>query len=257
MLAIICSAMKLLTSILRELEEYADMLNEYWSLEDDEEEVEKFIHRYPITEPDECPICQRGIQPKYLFSCVGTVDPGEVQQIRAVFQCPKKVCQELFIGYYMNRLGTPFFIFFKCAPVSVKIQKFSEEINSLSPSFHVIYNQALEAEGLGLNEICGMGYHKALEFLVKDFAIKNKPTEEDQIKAKPLVPCIKEYIDDLRIKDLAERAAWLGNDESHYVRKWEDKDVGHLKQLIELIRLKIEQELLYEYFKMDMPAGKK
>lgn len=233
------------------------MLNEYWYLEDEEGEIERFKRKYPITEPDECPICQRGIQPKYLFSCVGTVNSIYVEQIRSLFQCPRKDCQEFFIGYYSNRLGAPYPTFDKCAPVSVKIQKFGDEINNLSPSFQVIYNQSLEAEEIGLNEICGMGYRKALEFLVKDFAIKNNPTEEDQIKAKLLVPCIKDYIEDPKIKDLAERAAWLGNDESHYLRKWEDKDVSDLKQLIELVRLKIEQDLLYEKFKMDMPAGKK
>lgn len=33
---------------------------------------------------------------------------------------------------------------------------------------------------------------------------------------------------------MAERATWLGNDETHYVRKWENKDLKDLKNLIDL-----------------------
>lgn len=35
-----------------------------------------------------------------------------------------------------------------------------------------------------------------------------------------------------------ERAAWLGNDETHYVRKWPEKDVKDLKSLNRIIRIK-------------------
>ncbi len=33
---------------------------------------------------------------------------------------------------------------------------------------------------------------------------------------------------------MAERAAWLGNDETHYQRKWTDKDISDLKTVISL-----------------------
>jgi hypothetical protein len=31
---------------------------------------------------------------------------------------------------------------------------------------------------------------------------------------------IEEYIDDSDLKEIAKRAIWLGNDETHIVRKW-------------------------------------
>lgn len=38
--------------------------------------------------------------------------------------------------------------------------------------------------------------------------------------------CIyKNYIEDNNVRRCAELAVWLGNDESHYLRKWENKDL--------------------------------
>lgn len=59
------------------------------------------------------------------------------------------------------------------------------------------------------------------------------------------------------MKDTAQRAAWLGNDEVHYLRKWEEHDLQDLKQLIQLMVTTIQSELLYEKMKQEMPKGKK
>lgn len=68
--------------------------------------------------------------------------------------------------------------------------------------------------------ICGVGYRKSLEYLVKGYIISEHPTEEDTVKGiHSIQRCINDYIDDSDIQEMAERAAWLGNDETHYVRK--------------------------------------
>jgi len=70
-------------------------------------------------------------------------------------------------------------------------------------------------------EICGVGYRKSLEFLIKDYLIGRAPEGEGQaaaveaIKKKFLGTCIKEDIEDANIKLVAQRATWLGNDETH------------------------------------------
>ena len=38
----------------------------------------------------------------------------------------------------------------------------------------------------------------------------------------------------IAVKSCAQRATWLGNDETHYVRKWENKNINDLKLLIRL-----------------------
>jgi hypothetical protein len=51
---------------------------------------------------------------------------------------------------------------------------------------------------------------------------------------------------------VASRAAWLGNDETHYLRTWEDKDLTDLKKLIELTVQWIEIEELARDVVVDM-----
>lgn len=110
-----------------------------------------------------------------------------------------------------------------------------EEIKVYSESFVRIYNQALQAEKTGLDEICGLGYRKAFEFLIKDYLLLNKEsTFHTNIINSKLQSCIKDYIEDSNIKLIAERAVWLGNDHTHYIVKWKDKTLNDLKDLIHI-----------------------
>jgi hypothetical protein len=123
-------------------------------------------------------------------------------------------------------------------------------VASVSPTFIEISRQVAAAEAASLNQLVGIGLRKALEFLVKDFASAEHPDREAEIKAVPLAQCIRTYIDDPRVKAVAERAAWLGNDETHYVRRWEDKDIRDLKVLVQLAVNWIHNHLLTnEYIK--------
>ena len=105
-------------------------------------------------------------------------------------------------------------------------------------------------------QICGVGYRKALEFLIKDYLIKKIPRDEEIIKKKLLKDCIKDHIDSTKIKTIAEKAAWLGNDETHYVRKWEDKDLTDLKNLINITVHYILMELQADKYIEEMSSGK-
>lgn len=55
---------------------------------------------------------------------------------------------------------------------------------------------------------------------------------------------------------VAERASWLGNDETHYIRIWEDQSLSDLKKLIELTLHWIEMEELSKSFETKMPNKK-
>lgn len=54
------------------------------------------------------------------------------------------------------------------------------------------------------------------------------------------------------IKEMAKRAVWLGNDETHYVRKWEDKDIQDLKNLIDLTVYFISMTLKAKKYREEM-----
>ena len=88
-----------------------------------------------------------------------------------------------------------------------------------------------------------MGYRKALEFLIKDYAILCHPDDADSIRAKPLAQCINEMIDYDRLKTLAQRAVWLGNDFTHYERRFDEFEITDLKKFIDAALFWIEAEL--------------
>ena len=102
-----------------------------------------------------------------------------------------------------------------------------------------------------------MGYRKALEFLLKDYLISQEPGKKEEISSSFLGACLKKYIDDSRIKQCAARAVWLGNDETHYSRKWKDRDINDLKTLMELTLHWISMEFLTKKYKDGMPSSEK
>ena len=104
----------------------------------------------------------------------------------------------------------------------------------VSPEFVTIYQQAVQAEKSGLDQIAGIGYRRALEFLVKDYCKQRHPEKAQAIENAPLSNCIRDYIEYERLKIVASRAAWLGNDQAHYTQKHTDRDLEDLKRLIQL-----------------------
>lgn len=208
--------------------------------------------------PDSCPLCHKGIEPIKRFGWC------EIESLQLILQCPKTECRELFIAYYRRyeSIGesSEYEYIYRLtgyAPWSVEEEDFPEEVVQISKKFPEIYNQAKEAEERKLKEICGAGYRRAFEFLIKDYLKKEGVEKPKIIEATPLGVCIKTYIKSERIKDCAERAAWLGNDETHYIRIWEKKDLEDLKNLIQLTVHWIHDEHLTRKIKAEMPEKKK
>lgn len=196
--------------------------------------------------PNKCPYCHKTITPNYLF--------GHVNKyiMEVVLICPNESCNRSFIGYY-NYRGNIYEFNGNTNVGNLIGREFSEIIHSISENFIIIYNQAFAAEQQNLTEICGVGYRKAIEFLIKDYIIKNKPANQEIVEKKLLGACISEYVDDERIKTVSKRAVWLGNDETHYIRKWEGKNLDDLKKLIDLTVHWIEMESLTRSFETEMP----
>jgi hypothetical protein len=148
------------------------------------------------------------------------------------------------------------FIFESCSPFTPRAVIFSQEIVNLSGSFVSIYNQAVTAEGMGLVDIAGPGFRKALEFLIKDYAISLHPEGAEDIKKIQLVPVITKYLSGDSLPIVSIRAAWLGNDETHYERRWVGKDLTDLKKLIDATVHFIVMQKLVEGLPSDMPDPK-
>ncbi|KKQ76306.1 MAG: hypothetical protein US97_C0013G0005 [Microgenomates group bacterium GW2011_GWF1_38_5] len=207
--------------------------------------------------PDKCAACGNGGQPKYLtgHSLGDAWDYNEV--VEAVFQCPSNKCNRYYTAIYTkpDRMGDYFFLKRTLAPQYWEPIKFSDEITEVSPRFPRIYNQSAIAEDFGLDEIAGGGYRKSLEFLIKDYLKATKLRTEEQIKKMQLADAIS-AINEKRIQACAKRAAWLGNDEIHYERKWEDKDITNLKELIKLTVNFVESDIIAGRYEEEMPDNK-
>lgn len=211
--------------------------------------------------PDICPICHHAMEPRYIAGALTGSYLFLATYLELVFKCPRRECSRLFIGRYKARSvpadarsgGHSSFEFRHVVPFSLKPPDIPDEIRKLSPNFVEIYGQAVAGEQYGFSQIAGVGYRKALEFLIKDYCISRHPDKAEEIKGAWLATCIKTYVDDVNTKRCAERAVWLGNDETHYVRRWEDKDIGDLKTLIKLTMAWIQNNLLTDKYLLDMP----
>ncbi len=207
--------------------------------------------------PNICPACRRHIDAAFwgasLFS-------DNFRPLYAVFRCPVEQCRALFVSTYpisqAPASGATGGLLNNPPLFWTEEVGFAETVRKISPAFVVIYNQANQAEQNGLDQVAGPGYRKALEHLVKDFLIDVHANEEDKKKhilGSFLGDCIKNYVDDPRLKAVATRAAWLGNDESHYLRKWTDKDLQDLKNLISMTVNWIDLVLTSKEYISSMP----
>jgi hypothetical protein len=211
--------------------------------------------------PDSCPICHSAGMPTLVGGAARSDPPTapghpHILWIDLAFQCPRIRCRKLFVGeYHVQTVGGTFYLLSDVAPVTTKPVTFSQEITKVSPTFALIYNQAMAAEGAKLDQLTGIGLRKALEFLVKDFAKSRAPDDKAkaEIERSQLGQCIEKHIADAQVQRVAKRAAWLGNDETHYVRKWEDKDITDLKNLLSLTRNAIDNVLLADHYEKEMP----
>ena len=186
---------------------------------------------------EKCPKCNKALAPEKLYSII--IDKGENYYFYVSDFCSS--CKSVIITEYMAEIKrNQFNTIIECkttkkinsSPSYYEKENFDENIENLSPQFVKIYNQALQAETIGLDEIAGLGYRKSVEFLIKDYAIYKNPEKEEEIKNTWMKVCIEKYIDNDNIKLLAERSDWIGNDEAHYVRKQEDRDIKDMKKFI-------------------------
>lgn len=182
-----------------------------------------------------CPICGVALSPDVISGVLINYEDEEDNKVFLLNYCPK--CQECFISkHFFDEENGEGYLFSSSSPQTPLENDWGEIIANISPSFIKIYNQSVFAEANNLDQIAGVGYRKALEFLIKDYLI-SKATDQIQIsniKHKFLGKCINEDIDNPQLKIVASRAVWLGNDHTHYEQLFDDKDISDLKRLIRL-----------------------
>ena len=184
---------------------------------------------------DECPHCGHDTTSNPF--CAAAIETEHGLELDLIFQCQNNACQHLFIANYETipgRASERHFRLREIGPPIFRAPQVRASVRKTSPGFAAIYGQSAVAEGLKLKQVAGAGYRKALEFLVKDYCKILEPSKADSIEKTALGACINNFVTDENIKTTASRAVWLGNDETHYVRQYDDFDIEHLKELIDL-----------------------
>lgn len=187
-----------------------------------------------IDTPLKCPHCGRTMSPQHVGQSTSSesTSVSEEGRFSVIFRCSFEDCLKYFVIEYINDNyeSASMVDYTYRPPIKVKLP---ENIEKVSPVFVEIYSQATVAESEALNQIAGVGYRKAAEFLIKDYAISKNPSDEEHIKSIMLGKVIADHLNNFpKIQALAKSVAWIGNDETHYVRRHDDKDIRDLKKFI-------------------------
>lgn len=183
--------------------------------------------------PSICPHCGESNSPILYqgWSDDSLSDYSQNQVFGLLARCTFGSCQKYYSLSYKFFEGEWKLVKYTYSPPI--IVDLPDNIEKVSASFVEIYTQATTAESLKLDQIAGVGYRKSLEFLIKDYAIRYNPNEEDNIKKMLLYPCIKKYLSEFkRLQALATAATWIGNDETHYERRHTSHDIESMKRFI-------------------------
>lgn len=184
--------------------------------------------------PEYCPHCGKSISPEkiHISDSEDSYSSGDARFV-VTFRCSRSACKKYFAVEYIFTSTSELCSIAKYSyrpPIKVKLP---ENIEKVSPVFVEIYSQATIAESEALDQIAGVGYRKAAEFLIKDYVISKNPSDEEHIKSIMLGKVIADYLNDFqKIQVLAKSVAWIGNDETHYVRRHDGKDIQDLKKFI-------------------------
>lgn len=181
--------------------------------------------------PSSCPHCGNSNSPVLYQGWSDDSQSDFNQMFGLLARCTFESCQKYYaLSYKYSEGEWKLLEYTYSPPIHIDLP---ENIEEVSKNFVEIYSQATAAEASKLNQIAGVGYRKSLEFLIKDYAIRYHPDEEDSIKKMLLYPCIKKYLSEFkRLQALATAATWIGNDETHYERRHTSHDIESMKRFI-------------------------
>jgi hypothetical protein len=206
-------------------------------------------------DPNICPHCHVANQPNEMFRWFDKME----NKLITTWLCNFNECGRLFVVSHKEDTESGSFIIERTLnglpqgpiwPKPILNLKDGTTIGTeeeKDSKFIKTYLQSLEAESNGYDEIAGMGYRKAIEYLVKDWAIQSNPSEKEKILKLWLSGIINEFFNG-DLKDILERATWLGNDQTHYNKLFEEYNLKHLKELIDLIMVELDREFKKRHY---------
>ncbi len=197
-------------------------------------------YNFPLQKPMLCPICgafqdgtavSRAIHPGFNGIEIGTIG----------YRCTH--CAKCYLVVYKvdrKNKNTYFAEYYPQETASYE----NEILSNVSPQFIESYNQALRAELRGDIELAAIGYRKALERVVKDYAINELGAAPEEVVGKNLCMAIADYLDEKNLVATADVVRILGNDYAHYQRKYPEHDFTLLKEYMVIFVKMVETRIL-------------
>ena len=184
-----------------------------------------------VTLPSICPRCGRDLSAIPLSSNhVGNFNYEETYAV--VIQC--LLCKKsIYLDVKRSSASPMIGIILNSYPGN-QIFDLPSGIEVLYPDFAKMYCEAASAEARNFSGICGMGFRKALEILVKQYAVKAFPADADTIYKEFLSQTISR-IQNAKIQTLARAATWLGNDQTHLQTIHPEYSVADIKAFIKTL----------------------
>ncbi len=233
--------------------------------------------------PDACPHCHyageqvvTNAQPVLLRRGI-----GQEHDLWLMMTCPRNACSKPYFAVFeepsfnLRQFGETAYQWKRSTPWTPQTHQRHADISRISPDFYEILDQAATAEAFRLPLVAGAGYRKALEYLVKDYVLApyrkryaDAKEQKDTAAMETVKTEMKAVVDrnlggkngviamipDAKLQAVSERAVWLGNDEVHYTRKWDDKDIGDLKTIIGMVISLIASNADFERLMVEMPG---
>ena len=178
----------------------------------------------PYNKPAVCPFCGIGTDGTTVSASTLPYKKDHHIVVSSI-QCTG--CKQKFVAIYEKVDG-------ELTYIDVLPQPSGEALNScfqeISPRFVEVHKEAQTAELVGLTDLAAMGYRKALEIIIKDFAIVVLEEPENTVAKKQLADAISTYLHQESLVKTADVVRILGNDHVHYKEKYPEFDFTLLKR---------------------------
>ena len=114
-----------------------------------------------------------------------------------------------------------------------------------------LYNQGIAAEKEGHIELAALGYCKALEILVKDYAISELGKPAEEVVKKNLFDSVADYLQQRELINTPDLIRILGDEYTHYEKDYPEQDLVILKGYMEIFLKQIEMQYMIRHMKKD------
>ncbi|MBR5529291.1 MAG: DUF4145 domain-containing protein [Oscillospiraceae bacterium] len=197
-------------------------------------------YSFNLDKPQMCPHCgiyEDGIRKNSALFDVG----GERRYGFVMYECTS--CKKKYVVVYHLDLAHKKAEFIGFHPS--RIANYSNDLlTNVSTRFVDSYNQALRAEIAGDIELAAIGYRKTLEILIKDYAINELNEDREKVVSCNLINAISDYLGEQSLVKTADVVRILGNDYTHYERKYPEHDFALLKTYLDIFIKMVETKYM-------------